>query len=81
MLLIIEVAHSSLNYDRAIKQSLYARHGIPEFWIVNLPGDMVEVHSTPSGDGYATVTCAGRGEQLVPALLPDVTVAVSDILG
>jgi Uma2 family endonuclease len=36
VLLIIEVADSSLAYDRNVKRSLYARHGIPEFWIVNL---------------------------------------------
>ena len=81
VLLIVEVAHSSLNYDRAIKQSLYARHGIPEFWIVNLPGDVVEVHRAPSGDAYTTVTRAGRGELLQPELLPSVVVAVSEVLG
>jgi hypothetical protein len=36
VLLIVEVADSSLAYDRTVKRSLYARHGIPEFWIVNL---------------------------------------------
>jgi Uma2 family endonuclease len=81
VLLIIEVAHSSLHYDRAVKRSLYARHGIAEFWIVNLPGAEVEVHRAPSGDAYTVMTRVGRGEHLRPALLPDVALAVADVLG
>ena len=65
VLLIIEVAHSSLAYDRAIKRSLYARHGIPEFWIVNIPGGMVEVCRKPVGDDYASACHAGRDATLL----------------
>src|SRR5271165_6986138 len=60
VLLIIEVADSSLAYDRHVKQSLYARHGIPEFWIVNLAAGEVEVCRTPDGVGYASISRVGR---------------------
>ena len=60
VLLLIEVADSSLAYDRAVKRSLYARHGILEFWIVNLTAGEVEVCRTPTGDNYASVLHVGR---------------------
>jgi Uma2 family endonuclease len=51
VLLIIEVAESTLTYDRTVKKRLYARAGIPLYWIVNLIDKQVEVHSAPSGPG------------------------------
>ena len=51
-LLIIEVASSSLAYDREIKVPLYAAASIPEFWIVDLDTEQVEVFSSPSGSSY-----------------------------
>jgi Uma2 family endonuclease len=49
MALVIEVADTSIRRDRVIKARLYARAGIPVYWIVNLPGGRVEVHTEPSG--------------------------------
>jgi Uma2 family endonuclease len=62
---LIEIADSSLKYDRVVKQPLYARYGIPEFWIVDVGGQEVEVCRTPTDDGYASVVGFGRGETLV----------------
>ncbi len=81
VLLIIEVADSSLAYDRAVKRSLYARHGIPEFWIVNLVAGEVEVCRTPTGDRYASVSQVGRDAILEPELLPGATFPVATLLG
>ena len=81
VLLIIEVAHSSLAYDRAIKRSLYARHGIPEFWIVNIAGGVVEACRKPVGDDYASVSQAGRDATLEPELLPGVIIQVGALFG
>jgi Uma2 family endonuclease len=81
VLLIIEVAHSSLAYDRAIKRSLYARHGIPEFWIVNIAGGLVEVCRKPVGDDYASLFQAGRDATLEPELLPGVAIPVAALFG
>jgi Uma2 family endonuclease len=81
VLLIIEVADSSLSYDRGVKRSLYARHGIPEFWIVNLTAGEVEVCRAPSGDSYASVSHVGRAGTLEPELLPGVVIPVAVLLG
>ncbi len=81
VLLIIEVADSSLNYDRNVKRSLYARHGIPEFWIVNLAAGEIEVCRSPEGEQYASVTPVGREAVLEPQLLPGVTIPVAALLG
>ncbi len=81
VLLIIEIADSSLAYDRTVKRSLYARHGIPEFWIVNLSAGEVEVCRTPSGDDYVSVSRVGRSGMLEPERLPDATIPVAALLG
>jgi Uma2 family endonuclease len=81
VLLIVEVADSSLAYDRTVKRSLYARHGIPEFWIVNLSAGEVEVCRTPNGDDYASVSRVGRAGMLEPEQLPGVTIPVAALLG
>jgi len=81
VLLIVEVADTSLAYDRTVKRALYARHGIPEFWIVNLTAGEVEVCRAPGGDDYASVSRVGRDGILEPALLPGVTIPVAVLLG
>ena len=81
VLLIIEVAKSSLAYDRAVKRALYARHGIPEFWIVNLAAGEVEVCRNPAGEEYASVSRVGRDRTLEPELLPGAAISVAALLG
>ena len=81
VLLLVEVAESSLAYDRQKKLPLYAAVGIPELWIVNLVEQLVEVYREPVGDRYAVVTRHGPGEELRPALLPEVAIRVEEILG
>lgn len=80
VLLLIEVADSSLAYDRAVKRSLYARFGIPEFWIIDLTADVIEVHRAPSGDDYADITTVGRDGALSIAMLPGVTIPAATFL-
>lgn len=81
VLLLIEVADSSLEYDRNVKRALYARHGIGELWIVNLVEGDVEVCRSPGPNGYASVTTAGKADVLEPELLPGAQIKVADILG
>ncbi len=81
VLLVVEVAASSLRYDRAVKVPLYASHGIPEFWIVDVAGREIEVLRKPEGDRYADVTCVGVGDMLEPSLLPGAYVSVAAVLG
>jgi Uma2 family endonuclease len=79
VLLLIEVADTSLNYDRTVKRMLYARHAIPEFWIVDLIAGEVEVCREPRADGYASVERVGRDGLLEPALLPGVHIMASSL--
>ena len=81
VLLLIEVSDSTLAYDRAVKAPLYAAHGIPELWIVDLVGQKVEVHRKPEAGHYTEVTRVGAGDVLEPSLLPGVSVPVAAVLG
>ncbi len=71
ILLVVEVADTSLAYDRRVKMPLYAGAGIPEAWIVNLTADEIEVHSEPGQRGYAKVVRMKRGESGSSATLPE----------
>jgi Uma2 family endonuclease len=79
--LIVEVAGHSLTLDRKVKGPLYARAGIPEYWIVDLNGERVEVYSEPSPSGYRASRFYLRGESLSPAFASDMVIAVDHILG
>ena len=81
MLLLVEVADSSLSYDRDLKLPLYARAGIPEVWLVVLLTQVVEVYRAPSEDGYGEKRTARRGDVLTAVNLPGISLAVADTLG
>ena len=80
ILLVVEVADTSLAYDRGTKAPLYARHGIPELRIADLGGERVEVHREPSPTGYRLMRVFGRGEAVAPAFAPDFAVDVDALL-
>ena len=80
VLLLIEVSDSTLAYDRGVKLPLYARSGIREVWIVDLPGETIERYTDPSGDGYLRVEQARRGQTLQSTALPGLTPAVDEVL-
>jgi Uma2 family endonuclease len=79
-LLLIEVAQSSLAYDRSTKLRLYAAAGIPEYWVVDCVAESIEVHRTPHADGYRDVTrIASPTESVAPLAFPDVALALTEI--
>ena len=81
VLLVIEVADSSLAFDRNVKAPLFARCGIPEVWIVDVNGAAVEVCRDPSAEGYARVErLAEPEESLTPELLPSLRLSVGRLL-
>jgi Uma2 family endonuclease len=80
VLLLVEVADSSLRYDRLVKLRLYARAGIPEVWIVDVVGSRVEVYRRPSERRYEQVERFERGGRVAPAAFPDVAIAIDEIL-
>jgi Uma2 family endonuclease len=81
VLLLVEVAESSLGYDRNTKVPLYAKAGIQECWIVDLIHRVIVVHRDPSRSRYRTVQQVKPGDSIAPLAFPDVTLAVSDLLG
>lgn len=78
--LIVEVAFSSQRKDRVVKSAIYAEAGVPEYWLVDLRTDQVEVRTNPRDGTYATIRIARPGDVIQLVELPDVTVAVSDFL-
>jgi Uma2 family endonuclease len=81
VLLIIEVAETSLDYDIRVKMPLYARAGIPEVWVANLVGDTFETYSDPVGGVYRKTGRVLRGEKLSPLQMPSLILDVDEILG
>ncbi len=81
VLLVIEVADTSVEYDREIKGPLYARAGIAEMWLVNLREDLVELYTNPAGGSYQSVRRAGRSESFTSQSLPGMTFSADEILG
>jgi Uma2 family endonuclease len=81
LLLAVEVADSSLRYDRGTKRSLYARVGVPEMWMVDLNGGAVDVACEPSDGAYRRIAQARSGDTIAPAAFPDVTLAVAQLFG
>jgi Uma2 family endonuclease len=78
--LLIEVADSSLAYDREKKLPAYGRAGIPEVWIVNLEDGAVEVNREPHLNGYGSTTILRPGDKASPLAFPDATVDVAELL-
>lgn len=78
--LAIEVADSSHRYDRLVKMPLYARAGIPEAWLADLPGEAIEVYRRPSASGYQHVERIARDGVVALEAFPDVTLAVDAVL-
>ena len=80
-ILVIEVADSSLKFDRHEKAELYARAGVSEYWVVNLTDRVVERHSDPVGGTYARLTPFRSGEAVAPLAFPDVELRVDEVFG
>lgn len=81
VLLVVEVADTTLEYDRQIKVPLYARAGISEVWVVNLHDEQVEVYTRPADGAYQDVRRHGRGDAIKSADALGLTLNVDEILG
>jgi Uma2 family endonuclease len=85
--LVVEVALSRLGFDRERKGSLYARAGLAEYWIVNLPDRRLEVYREPMPDGaarygwrYGSAQALGADALVSPLSKPSASVRVTDLL-
>ncbi len=76
VLLVIEVADSSLSRDLGLKSLAYARAGVPELWVVDIPHRQVYCFTQPSPEGYQERATAGEEETISPALIPNLQMPV-----
>ncbi len=79
VLLLIEVADSSLAYDRSTKLRLYAEAGIPEYWVVDCAAEAIEVHRRPGPEGYRDVSRVAGTATLTLQAFPDVELTTTEI--
>jgi Uma2 family endonuclease len=82
LLLVIEVADSSLAYDQDIKVPLYARSGVPEIWVVDVASSAVDIFRQPQANGYSDHRrVEDSGAWLSPVKLPSLSIQLQDIVG
>jgi len=78
--LLVEVAESSLNFDRKRKLPLYGKAAINEYWIINLKDRTIEVYRDPNFTGYSAKTILRSGEFASPAAFPDIKIGVAQLI-
>jgi Uma2 family endonuclease len=81
VLLVIEVADTSVEYDRQVKASLYAKAGIAEYWLVNLPDEQIEIYARPENGAYQLVTHARGPDAAESHSLASLSVSVAEVIG
>ncbi len=77
VLAVIEVASSSIRFDREVKAPLYASNGIREYWIIDLDINQIEVFSNPQGDSYTEIRIFRPDDE---ATLMDRKLSVKELL-
>ena len=80
VLLLVEVSHSTLHYDRNTKSGIYAENNIPEYWIVNLRRRKLEVYRQPDAGEYLDLQWYDETEVVAPLAAPNALVRVADLL-
>jgi Uma2 family endonuclease len=78
--LVIEIADTTLAFDLTTKARLYARAGIIEYWVVDVPGRRTIVHRDPQAGQYTSVVAYGDAESVTPLAAPAAELRVRDVL-
>lgn len=81
ILLAIEVSYSTVRFDTKVKAPLYAEAGIREYWILNIPKNVLEVRSEPVDSAYTRHEILRYGQTVAPCAFPEISFRVEDILG
>jgi Uma2 family endonuclease len=79
VLLVIEVADSSLNFDRTVKRELYARHGISEYWIVDVNGERIFVYRAPTECVFRETFELRKTDTLIPGAFPNLRIPIAEL--
>jgi len=79
VLLLIEVADTSLEYDRGVKIPLYGKNGVPEAWLLDLQRKRLEIHLDPGPVGYRKILLPDAGQLVSPSLLPGVEMSIDSL--
>lgn len=80
VVLLVEVADSSLFFDLRVKAPLYAKSGVSEYWVADVKGRRIIVHRSPSPTGYLEVVSYSENESLSPLSRPESSIAISDLI-
>ena len=76
--LVVEIAHTSLSFDLKVKAALYARAGVPEYWVLDVAGRRLLVHRNPQAGTYADVAAYSEHESVSPLAAPEAHFRVAD---
>lgn len=79
VLLLVEVSDSSLAFDQGAKRAVYAKQGVVEYWVVNIPGKCIHVYRDPWGDRYTQAMECTLADTVSPRALPVIQVAVGTL--
>ncbi len=79
--MLIEIADTSLDFDRGEKAELYAEAGVHEYWIVNLIDHTIEVRRDPCEGRYREMQTFGTGADVAPLAAPQASLSVNSIFG
>jgi Uma2 family endonuclease len=78
---LVEISDTTLAFDQRTKVPLYARHGVPELWVVDLNHDLIHVYQKPTATGYQITETRRRGDGIAVAAFPEIEFAVEEVLG
>jgi Uma2 family endonuclease len=81
ILLLVEVADTTVEFDREIKIPLYAEDGISEVWLVDINAQCLDVYRQPSPNGYQDIQKYQRGQSVFVQVFPNVSFTVDEVLG
>jgi Uma2 family endonuclease len=77
--LVVEVSATTLRTDLGIKAAIYARHDVPEYWVIDVRGPRLIVHRGPDGDLWKEIRTLGPDEPIAPLAFPDVVIRLTDL--
>ena len=81
ILLVIEVADSTVRFDTVEKAAIYAEGGIKDYWVVDLASEVVHVHRDPIDGQYRTITMARKDDEILPLEYPQAVLNVGEAFG